>query len=251
MALTSWSTSNYLTRAAGVRSANPFLMAAWIQVPSAPGAIGVILQLGTSGVATHVLGSLELSTTPRVRAGATGATTISPATSTSTLSNSTWYMVSGEFTSATDRAAQSNGANEGTNATNRNANAPDITRLGIGADTLLPFHATGGIGEVSIWDTTGLTAGEVDSLQDEIATLQGGTSAFNPLAIDAQAAQPWTGMLLAYWRLTDSSDVADLSGNGHTLTMVGTLTTFGSNPPVDAVPAAGGNRRRRMLLCGR
>jgi hypothetical protein len=240
MALTGWSTSNYLTRAAAVESSYPFVVAAWINIPSAPGAIATILQLGTSGAATHLYADLDISTTPRVRAGATGATTISAASSTSNLGTNAWILASGEFTSTTDRAAQSNGANEGTNATSRAPNAPDITRVGIGTDTLLPFHATGGVGEISIWDTTGFTSGEIDSLQDELATLQGGTSAYNPLAIDAQAAV-WAGKLLAYWRLSDSSDVTDLSGNGHALSLVGSLSTFGSSPPVDAVPSAGGS----------
>jgi len=62
----------------------------------------------------------------------------------------------------------------------------------------------------------------------------------NPLNINGQSAQPWTGKLVAYWDLPSTADLTDKSGNGHTLTTNGTLTNFASHPTIDAVSGGGG-----------
>ena len=143
--------------------------------------------------------------------------------------------MTGEIISSSSRAALLNGGGRGSDATSVTG-IPASAGVWIGVlgsnITANPWFNTGGLAEVSIWGGA-MSAAEMDSLS---ALLAAGD---NPINLNAQAAQPWTGQLKAYWPLTSTSDLADASGNGHTLSMVGTLTNHASHPTIEAVSAGG------------
>lgn len=236
MALTGWSTANYLRRAAAITTAYPYLISAWGYYDAVPAADRTYVALGQAGSNNQVKGRLMgNSASNRVRANAR-TTSDGNALATVDTPIGQWHHAASAFVSTTLRAAYRNGAGKGTNATSLNPSAPNDTRIGVTNNALAPFEATGGLAEVSFWSLAGMAAADYDAL---VAKLAAGEY---PLTIDAESGEPWEAMLLAYWRLQDASDLADHSGNGHTMSMVGTLTQFapGGTPshPTIQVPVA-------------
>jgi hypothetical protein len=173
-------------------------------------------------------------------------TTFDEAYAGAAVPDTTWTHVFGEALSTTSRAASINGANRGTNGTTINPSAATGVRIGTRAAGDEFYQAAGAIAEVSIWDGTGMSDGNRASLSTKLAV------GWNPININAEVGQPWTGKLTAYI-LDSSNSLTDLSGNGHNFTMIGTLTNFGSHPTIDAVSGGGGSevgmfRRRGQWL---
>lgn len=157
--------------------------------------------------------------------------------------NNTWFSVQGvKQVSVTDLQVWLDGANNGSTAAASGAISVDEVQVG---RSLLGsvFGSTWGLAEVSFWaDVSSFTNTQLGNLATQFA---GGA---NPLALNTQGGQPWAGLLIAYWRLQDNTDTNDLSGNGHHLSTVGTLSTFSTHPPVDPVPGAGATRTNLSLL---
>lgn len=225
MALTGWSTSNYLRRAAQVITTYPFLISAWGYYTTAPAADRTYAAVGQSGSNNQVRGRLMgNSASNRVRAN---ARTTSDGNALATVDTPTnqWHHAGAAFVSNTLRAAYLNGSSKGTNATSLNPSASNDFRIGVTNNAAAPFEAAGAIGDVSIWDLTGMTSTQYDQLVADLAAGE------YPLSINAEASQPWTGKLRAYWRLLTPTDLNDYHGS-HNLTMTGTLSEFASHPPI-------------------
>jgi hypothetical protein len=147
--------------------------------------------------------------------------------------NNTWFNMCGSWVSSASRSAWFNGGTAGNDTTSISPTTPDRTNIGSNFGNF-SFPSAAGLAEISVWDLTGFTSGNRDSLAAAVAA--GG----NPLNITAQVSQPWSGKLVAYWPLTNASTLTDSSGNGHTLTMVGALTNHASHPTIDALEGGGG-----------
>lgn len=224
MGVTGWSATDYLNRAAGVYSTRPLMISAWCW-SQAPGT-GTAVEIGTDGSADNrrtlqKTGAIEIGVSEQD--GSFEATAGSP----DAHPDETWFQASGYFIASGDREATRDGGAAGSSVGIINPSAPDVTRIGVRSDESNPWDATGGLAEVSIWDATGLDATARRQLDALLA------AGVNPLVINASGQ--FAGLLVAYWRLRSPTDVTDLSGNGHDLTEVGTLSIHASHPPVDGV----------------
>jgi len=234
---TGWSTANYLTRAGVIRNGEGLLISAWVHTYDATQR--TIWDQGQSGTANH---KRSMLTPGSARIRATSQTTGSgDAQTAATLPIGAWGAGAAAFVSSTLRSAYHSGAGQVDNTTSVVPNAPNQLRIGINNATLLPWQSTGAIAEVSVWDITGFADTDIDALVALLHTLVDG-NAPNPMIVNAQAAQAWTSKILAYWPLdvNDTDPYNDKSGNGHHMTMAGTLTAFASYPPVNAATVTAG-----------
>jgi hypothetical protein len=228
MALTSWSASNYLRRLSQVYDTYPFMISAWGFRGVTVNAVNMI-EVGTSASADHVRGRLQASGTNNRLEAQSRSTSNAAASLALDAPLSTWFHIAGEFIATNSRAVLQDGANRVSDATSVSPNASNSVHVGVRSDASSPWPSGSGLAEASIWNCSGMTTGNMDSLAVKLAAGE------NPINIDAEAGQPWTGLLVAYWPLTNTSDLADATGNGHDLTMVGTLTNHASHPTIDAV----------------
>jgi hypothetical protein len=230
MALTSWSASNYLERVAQVINTYPFLISVWLHRVTTGGSCAVYVGDNVQ----QRRGQVRIDgTTGAVQALTFDGTVINDANTAVGQGTGSWYHGFGEFTAANSVAALINAGNKATNANNPTVGNSDRVRIGVLPDASQPFGNTNGIAEIALWDGTGMTAGNMDSLATKL--FNGGVAGAggNPLLITAEGGQPWSGKLRAYWPLANTTDLADASGNGHTLSMVGTLTNFASHPTIE------------------
>jgi len=234
VALTSWSNSNYLRRTSQVLDTYPLLISGWFYWATLPGAdTGVICAVGvsTSGDNQRRLNS-QASATPEAFSRSTSNAS---AAATAAASATTWAHAFAEFISTSSRACLLNGANRNSDTTAISPTASDSVYIGVNTTAAAnAFQAAGGLAEISIWDGTGMTSGNMDSLASKLAL--GG----NPLNITAESGQPWTAKLVAYWKLLNTTDLNDYSGNAFDLTMIGTLTNAASHPVIDPFPLPSG-----------
>lgn len=240
MALTGWSSANYLSRDEDIQ-ALPYFVSAWIKTPQ--GVVhktiftkGLIANWGSNANSTRVLAAND-NTRIWVAEYDDAGNPVGNAQVAAAYANDTWEHVSAAFISTVLREVR-DAAQFNSNATSATLTTP--TRSSVGRDQAgtRPFGNTDGLAEVSIWDVTGFTQTDRDNLDSQLRTLVGGTSALNPLVIDAQSAVAWTGKLVAYWPLITSTDLADKKST-HNLTMQGTITNYATHPPVDPPPSAG------------
>lgn len=103
-------------------------------------------------------------------------------------------------------------------------------------NTLFRPPINGACAELSVWDLTDVDSTELADLDQHLHDGGAGGNGANPIDLTAEASEPWTGRLLAYVRALDLTDICDLSGNGNDFSISGTLSVFGSHPPVDPVP---------------
>jgi hypothetical protein len=227
MALNGWTENDFLFRNSGVWPGSlPLGVTAWIHTP------------GTSRATIYALGLVENTNQRRTLAADDLAAEVierdtgnASASSPGIVANA-WHPVAGLFWANDRRAAYHDGANKVINTTTRSVSEPNATYIGRfpqGTQTL----AEAGCAEIAVWDLAAMTEAEWDDLQALLGTLVDG-EAPNALEANAQTGEPWAGALLAYWRLLDLDDLDDLSGNGHHMTMTGTLSVFASHPPVAA-----------------
>jgi hypothetical protein len=235
MALTSWSTANYLRRLSAVINAYGFALDGW----------GYIHTLGSERSAMFAgnasnehwsrsyvgFGDANNQVLTSTRSGADGTDAI---WTTTTVSADTWFYFTGtEYVNLREAYLNAGGRQASTYSMVGNPSTADRFYVGTNTDVSGSWDSAGAMGELAVWNL-----GSMDQTQRESLWTKR-NNGDNPLAINAEAAQPWTGALVAYWRLTNTSDLTDLSGNGHDLSMVGTLTNWGGTaPPVDDVPSS-------------
>lgn len=237
MALTGWSTSNYLVRDTGVwPGQRPFGISAWKRL----GTAGILAAVGTAGSSVNrrwIFGSDGSAASASEADGSSGAI----ATSTANVPADTWANVFGTFITGTSREVYLDGANKGTNSTSKTVTNPNRTTIGIRPDITDPFTNTAAIAEVSIWDLANMSEANRDSLAAKLAAGE------NPINIRNEFGQVWSDMLIAYWSLETTSNITDRAGNGHDLTMQGTLTAFANHPTIDAITSSLEVKRRNAL----
>jgi len=237
MALTGWSDSNFLSRAAVVGT-EPFFVIGWCNLANAAtfrnlygqGAVDTGANYRTVLFYNNNLGVVESydGTNDGLAVGAAH-----PA--------NTWHILGAAFTSGSSRSVWVNADARVDNTTAVTVGAGTETRIGKGVNDGIPFTTAGGIAEVSVWDSTGMSLANLDSLVVKIRA--GG----NPININAEAAQPWTAKLTTYV-LDSANTLTDLSGNGNNFTMQGTLTNFASHPTIDAVTSSAINLMGQIIL---
>ena len=244
---TGWTIANYLRRLAAVwPGQQPFGVHMWCNVHVDDGDVLARRQftLGVTEATEHSrrtagfdggIGSLRQHTAEAKHTTGSGS---ARATAGTTLGQ--WQAYASTFVSDTLREAYRDGANKGSETSTRAVAAPGETAIGTWTSASpATFGVKSGIAEVSVWDLAGMTEANRDSWASKMATLVEG-SAPNPLAVNDETGQPWTGKLTAYIDLDINSATFgdDLSGNGHHFTEVGTLTAFADYPPVDAYVSA-------------
>lgn len=234
MGITGWSASNYLHRASGDSIVRPYLVSYWGFRPTGVDpAEGTTFNLGAAGSGNHREGPAYAVTSGRANAQSRTNSTSEAITSTNTPEN-VWHHGAASFIADNSRASYLNAGGKGTNATSRIVSAFTDQYIGVRPNQANPLPSTWGVAEVSVWDTTGFTETNRDDLVTKLAAGE------SPVAINEEVSQPWTGLLVSYWRLLDDTDLNDYSGNAHNLTEVGTLTDFGDHPTVDDPPGGGG-----------
>lgn len=197
MALSGWSTSNYIESTTGVITATPLTMCAWVNTTSlaaTQAAVGVY-----NSAATVASFRLIIQTTGAVSAAASGQ---QANTSTGLVTTNTWAHVCGVFASSTSRAAYVNGANKATSATSVTPTGLDRMSVGLARTNSPNSPFVGSLAEVGYWSAA------LDD--DEVAALGKG---FSPRLIRPSA-------LVAY--LPIIRDFVDVKGAGFAVT--GSLT---------------------------
>lgn len=227
MALTGWSSANYLIRTAAVRADYPVLISAWAYKPSGASSGAVVHQYfqNTNAEWRSHLGTTGASEQAQVAVRASNSFGV--ATSVA-VPEDAWFHLMGNFVSTALRECLLDGADKASGTDTRDPTGTNRTAIGLRPlDPSEPWPNTGAIAEVSFWDGTGIDATNRDALAVKLAAGE------VPTEINAEIGQPWTGKLVCYV-LDEENSLTDLSGNGHDFTMQGTLTAFGSHPPVSA-----------------
>lgn len=229
MAITGWG-ANHLLHAGLVVSDYPFAIDGWCHVPSYSDSQFVNVtnsdQTAVRGRATY-LAANTFSSEVYVSSGPTSylASVASPPLNT-------WVYFTSTFISTILREAYINAGSRGTNTSTLDPGAADRVMIGEWSDSNI------GLGEIAIWNLGAMTQGQRETVWSKRYNGGSGGNGANPLAIDAEPGQPHTGSLVAYWRLSNTSDLSDRAGNGHNLSIVGSLSTWaGAAPPVDAEPS--------------
>lgn len=228
MGLTSWSSSNYLRRLSRVYDTRPFMVSSWAYRAGTVNAQWFAC-IGTSGSNDQRV-SLNASGVDNRIEAQVRTTSQEAVTLTVDMPLTTWTHFAAAWVSTSTVEIWMNGGNKVSNSgfTLTPSNS-DSVYIGVRPDNLGDgWPSSGALAEDSIWDLTGFASGDRDSLTSKLSL--GG----NPLNITSETGQPWTGKLIAYWPMTTTSDILDLSGNAHHLTMVGTLTQFSTHPTIDS-----------------
>lgn len=185
---------------------------------------------------------------PRVgrRSTAEGGDQLTVATA---ITADTWFYLTATYLDASNMEGYLNAANRAVNTPAAiNSAATDRLIIGTAEDGAGYWSATGAMGELAAWNLGSMTQTQREQLWAKRYNGGSGGNGANPLAINTEVGQPWTGALIAYWRLSNTGDLTDLSDNTHDLEMVGTLTNWGgTQPPVDAVPGGGGGSASHIL----
>lgn len=233
MAVEGFSAANFLDTLAEVwPGAEPFGLWVRLNHPDA-GVSGQIYVLGQDAVSTdrrHLL----LTSGNGIQCASVDAA--GSAANISTVPGNEWAAAQCAWISSVLRSMWLEGTGRVDETTSRTPAAPDKTIIGLTTTDGAPFP--GGLAEISVWDLTGFSTTD----ENDWAAL--GATTINPYIANRQAAQPWAGSLVAYWRLLTSSDIQDLSGAGFDLVLSGSLTTFATHPSVDNIILAafsGGN----------
>lgn len=214
MALTGFSNTVYLSRASAIKATIPIYISCWLyrttnSVFGFAGAIG-ISGSGLSQVSIHDNDNnhaMAISvSSANVEVSADIASPTVPAT--------TWFHQGGLWLSTTFRKSYWN-ANTATNTTSNDPATLSYSIIGNRAQRDSAWANSNGLAEFSYWDATGWAEADSDAL--DVKTRAGQ----NPININAEAGQAWSGKLLCY--VIDSANtITDLSGNGRDFTATGT-----------------------------
>lgn len=164
MALSGWSTANYIRLASGLITAVPLTMAGWFYPTSA--ANGTIMGCFTSGSAFNRNSfRLGVDTSPSVIALTSDGASVGNATTTASATLNAWNHAAGVFTGIASRDSYLNGGNKGSNTTSLTPSGIDRTSIGIGdgSTASTPFHNTGMLAELGWWNVA-LDAAEIAAL---------------------------------------------------------------------------------------
>src|SRR5690348_8570076 len=239
MAIKSFDDSNYLFRAAAVwPGALPFMVSAW-----ANGATGIarpknIYSLAISGTANQKRELFNASNDHLQCRSCDGAACSGADIASPTWPNNTWTHTFGAWIASNNRYSYINGGNRANDTVSRTVSSPNRTCIGTSGNNVdgNSWDVNGGLAEVSVWDATGFSLANQDSLASKLYNGGAGGAGGNPININNESAQPWTGKLVAYWPLTTTTDLANALNPGtNDLTMQGTLTNFASHPNIEAV----------------
>lgn len=227
------------TRRAPLALAEPYLKSFWLYVPStAAGGGGVHLYDGNDADDNEARFGFANPTNGNINACSRASAANSCATF-NPMPEDQWIHVSLTHHSSTLREIRVNAGAEVTNTASSAPVAPVISMVGTDFDPgPAPLDAALGIGSISYWDTLSFSATDRDNLTAE---LQSGR---NPLAINADGAQPWSGRLITIEGVRSYAELVDLSDLGP-YSIVGSLSVFEvaavpSHPPVDPPPASVG-----------
>lgn len=234
MSLTGWSANtNYLQRTSGVGTV-PMLFSIWCYSATGTSAFRPALTTCINGDVDFNQQCVRAESNDTLRALTTGTAAQDQASTAGTHANNTWFHLAGAFSATNARKVHYNStASTATDSNTETPNAPNRTRIGADKSTGFSWPSAGRLAEASIWDLTGFTQTDRDNLVAKLYNGGAGGAGGNPVLIKNEVGQPWSGKLLAYWPLTTSSDLADASGNGLDMTMVGTLTTGASHPNIE------------------
>ena len=246
MALSGWTDStNYLYRNSLVVTTYPFALDGWGYLHTVPNWYSAIV-IGDSSTTDWrgMLGLLGTDSVLHASARSVAAGTVEAISATPpNVPADTWFYWTATFISdqlvTPAREVYLNAANRGTSGEDCAPATADRVKIGVAADLTSCWDASGALGEIAVWNLGAMNQTQREALWAKRYNGSGATGQ-NPLAINAEVGQPWTNALVAYWRLTNNTDLNDLSGNGHNLSMQGTVTNWGgAAPPVDATPASG------------
>lgn len=223
MALTGWGVNDYLEASPALwPGSEPFGISIWHYVPTGTDPTGrAIISQGQDGGDQNVRYlNWGASNSNRVLIREVNT---SAGVSALPYSFDAWNHVSGAYVSTTLREVWINGGGKGTDTTSQNPSAPDITLIGkLPGPIVQEAPATVGLASISIWDLTGFTEANRDAWAAECA------SGANPNTMNGDVGQPWEGALVNYATLFDLS-----APNLGSYTQIGTLSAFGSHPPVN------------------
>lgn len=236
MAITGWSTPDYLRILNNLGfgdEADDYFVHGWERNDVAANA-GVLCDLGEVTGPDAERRQLVARAAGNPRAGLFTAGGSITADATADNPGGPWFSLTAWFGNGSDVEIWLDGANKGTGAGAVTFAAPDRFQVGANVTLLSDAGVDTDIAEMSVWDPAGFTLTNRNNLA---AKLGAGES---PLAINAESGEAWTGRLVAYWRLLDTTDLGDYSGNGFDLTEIGTLANSGEHPPVDILAEPGG-----------
>jgi hypothetical protein len=234
MALGGWSGSNYLSRTEAIwPSGYPFYVSIWAyrDITSAdflsPYGMGIPAD-NTNRRVIYMNASDQVTLEER---SASGGVFVVPASAHPT---NTWFHIGVALNSLSTRKGYMNTTTAVDTTTLVTPTTPTTTWIG----SFVPGGIAwpGGVAEVSIWNATGWTyQTDYDSLDVKLRAGQ------NPINVRNEASQPWSAKLMGYW-IDSANTITDLSGNGRTMTMTGTLSNFttGGHPTIDAVTSGSG-----------
>src|SRR5262245_60929974 len=172
MGLTGWDGANYLLRSSQIVSTYPFVISAWVHRVTTANQ-KTICEVGLTGQPNHRRVQFRIDPSQFLQLLVYDNSAIDSATASATIPASQWSHAGGEAISTTSRAALVNGANRVSNATSVNPSASDRFSIGTALNGE-PIGTTDGIAEVSLWDGSGMSNANMDSL---IAKLYNGGAA--------------------------------------------------------------------------
>lgn len=205
MALSGWSTSNYMHTSTGVLDAVPVVMSCWYK-PSSFAAVANLISFCNSATATDRF-ELRVTATGTVQAACQSAAGNANATSTTTLSTDVWYHLGAMFLTNAARYVFINGVQDNFNTTSRTPSGINRLAIGVRADSTFPaLPALGSMEHVTIWN------------EEQVE------SAFNRHYRGKHPLQSEEG-IYRYWPLKDAATANLKRHIGADLTLEGTLTT--------------------------
>jgi hypothetical protein len=154
-----------------------------------------------------------------------------------------WQHISGAWLPNSDKYIWVHGGNEGFDSVDATPNTPTSSRIGVRMDDADGLQVDDEIAELSVWDVSALSIGQIRELKTRISTPHNG-HAPHALDLSEETGKPWSGKLLCLVDLdfTSPTWTDDLSGEANHYTEVGTLTQGDDYPPVSpyiGTPAAG------------
>lgn len=219
MAIDVAGTDDYVSRSDALGlSGYGFSVVAWFR-PANVTDEHTIWSIGDATVTTSVAAMLTArgatASDPLSAQSRSAGATSSANTSTSFSANA-WQHALGMWASTTSRECRLNNAGAGTNTTSRAFGTPNTTSLGVRARSDLDQDMTGQIAEVAVINKI--------ITESEIAAHFAGE----------RAGDIWLpSELVAWWPLWGiHSPEIDLSGNGRTLTLSGSVSLYQPDPPI-------------------
>lgn len=226
MALYGWGNANFLSTTTPPVTARPFMITAWVYptwTTDGPYAVVTIGQDGSGDNYWMLRGdhaSLDVDAIER------DASTF--IVSQGSMTSAAWNPIAGGYIS-TSLLEVYEGSTRNSTTSVGDAGTPDAMRIGqrLTSTSRWSFPSGDAIAEIVVWDATGMTQANREALKAKIDAGE------NPVAINAEIGQPWSGAAVSYWTLENTTDgLVDQIGSND-LTLNGSLSVFGSHPSID------------------